>query len=697
MDLQAPVQFVKGVGPRRAEALAKLGVRTAEDLLLHLPMRYEDRRSFARVADLRPGVRISVAGEIAAAGLRRARRMTIYEIRLDDGSGRLKAVWFNQPFLKDVLARGKRVVLFGLVERDAFGSRLLVMRSPQHEVVEGEAEGGVHTGRIVPVYEKLGPLTAKPLRRILAHLAEQVKGTLPDPLPPDLRERLGVVGRSEALVRVHRPGEEDDLDLLNRSRSPGHVRLILEELLLFQLGLARRRSGLRAERKRAAFLVTDGVREAVKRILPFPLTGAQKRVLREIADDLGSPHPMNRLVQGDVGSGKTLVALLSMVVVLENGHQAAFMAPTEILAEQHFLTFRRLLKRCPYQVELLTSAVKGSERERALARVAGGEAHIVIGTHALIQEGVVFRRLGLAVVDEQHRFGVLQREDLRRKGYDADVLVMTATPIPRTLALTAYGDLDVSVVDEKPPGRAPIRTELRSASERRLVLELVKRAVADGRQAYVVYPLVEESEKLEDVKAATEASREWAAALPGVRVGLLHGRMKSAEKEEAMGGFSRGEIQVLVSTTVIEVGVDVANATVMVVEHAERFGLAQLHQLRGRVGRGAASSACVLLAYGRLSDVARARLEVMVETEDGFAIAEKDLGIRGPGDFFGTRQWGMPTFRVAHLIRDVDLIERAREEALRLVSEGPTGLPAPLAGFLEEGGWERRFGLARVG
>ncbi len=696
MDLQAPVQYVKGVGPLRAEALAQAGVRTAEDLLLHLPMRYEDRRSFARVADLRPGMRVSVSGEIAVAGLRRARRMTIYELRFDDGSGRLKVVFFNQPYLRETLPRGKKVVLFGLVERDAMASRLLVMRSPQYEIVEGDELGGIHTGRLVPVYERLGPLTVKPLRRILAHLAEQVPADLPDPLPDDLRERLVVIGRGEALRRVHRPGDGDRLELLNAFRSPAHVRLILEELLLFQIGLARRRVGVRAERKRAAFEVRDAARQAVKRILPFPLTGAQKRVLREIADDLRSPHPMNRLVQGDVGSGKTLVALLAMVVVLENGYQAAFMAPTEILAEQHFLTFRRLLRHCSYRVDLLTSAVKGRDRAEMLARIASGEAQIVIGTHALIQEGVEFRRLGLAVADEQHRFGVLQREDLRKKGYDADVLVMTATPIPRTLALTAYGDLDVSIVDEKPPGRTPIRTLLRPASERREVLDLVKRAVAEGRQAYVVYPLVEESEKLEDVRAATEASAEWAAALPAVRVGLLHGRMKSAEKEQTMGAFSGGEIQVLVSTTVIEVGVDVPNATVMVIEHAERFGLAQLHQLRGRVGRGAASSSCVLLAYGRLSEVARSRLDVMVSTEDGFAIAERDLEIRGPGDFFGTRQWGMPTFRAAHLIRDRDLLERARTEAFRLVGDGRP-LPPALAGFLEKGGWERRFGLARVG
>jgi ATP-dependent DNA helicase RecG len=696
MDIQAPVQYVKGVGPQRAEALAKVGVRTAEDLLLHLPMRYEDRRSFARVADLRPGMRVSVAGEVAVAGLRRARRMTIYEVRLDDGSGRLKAIFFNQPYLRETLPRGRRVVLFGLVERDAMGSRLLVMRSPQYEVVEGDEPGGIHTGRLVPVYEKLGPLTVKPLRRILAHLAEQLPPDLPDPIPLDVRERLAVVGRGEALRRVHRPGDADRLELLNAFRSPGHVRLILEELLLFQVGLARRRAGVRAERKRAAFEVRDAAREAVKRILPFPLTGAQRRVLREIADDLRSPHPMNRLVQGDVGSGKTLVALLAMVVVLENGYQAAFMAPTEILAEQHFLTFRRLLRRCPYRVDLLTSAVKGKERAETLARIAGGTARIVIGTHALIQEGVEFHRLGLAVADEQHRFGVLQRDDLRRKGYDADVLVMTATPIPRTLALTAYGDLDVSLVDEKPPGRTPVTTVLRPAAERRAVVDLVRREVAAGRQAYVVYPLVEESDKLEDVRAATEASAEWAAALPGVRVGLLHGRMRSAEKEEAMGAFSRGELQVLVSTTVVEVGVDVPNATVMVIEHAERFGLAQLHQLRGRVGRGEAPSTCVLLGHGRLSEVARARLDVMVSTEDGFAIAERDLEIRGPGDFFGTRQWGMPTLRVAHLVRDRDLLERARAEAFRLVGEsGP--LPPSLATFLEQGGWERRFGLARVG
>jgi ATP-dependent DNA helicase RecG len=695
MDLGTAVQYVKGVGPPRAVALAQVGVRTLEDLLYHLPLRYEDRRSFVRIADLRPGMKVAIAGTIAVAGLRRARRMTLYEVRVEDQSGRLKALWFNQPFLRDVLPRGQRVVLFGGVERDARGGRGLLMASPEYEVVAADDAPGVHTGRIVPIYEKRGPLSGKVLRRILTHLAELIPDDLEDPLPPEVRARLGVGGRAEALRGVHRPGPEASLEALNRSRSPAHLRLILEEFFLFQLGLARRRKGIRGARKGISFEITDRTREVVKRILPFHLTSAQKRVLREIADDMRSLQPMNRLIQGDVGSGKTMVALLSMVVALENGHQAAFMAPTEILAEQHFLNFRRLLAKSPYRVDLLTSALPGKERTAVLARLSSGEAQIAVGTHALIQEGVTFRALGLAVIDEQHRFGVLQREDLMRKGYALDVLVMTATPIPRTLALTAYGDLDVSVVDEKPPGRTPIRTLHRPASGRREVLDLVRAEIAGGHQAYVVYPLVEESEKLEDVRAAVEMTAEWRAALPGARVGLLHGRLKSGEKEEVMAAFTRGEIQVLVATTVVEVGVDVANATVMVVEHAERFGLAQLHQLRGRVGRGGGPSSCVLLSHGRLSDVARARLEVMVKTADGFVIAEKDLEIRGPGDFFGTRQWGMPAFRVGRLLRDRDLLERARGEAFRYLEEAPP--PGPLRAFLEQGGWERRFGLARVG
>jgi ATP-dependent DNA helicase RecG len=698
MDLATSVQYVKGIGPQRAEVLAKAGVATVEDLLFHLPLRYEDRRSFAKLGELRPGLRVSVAGEIVAAGLRRARRMTLFEVRIEDGSGRLKALWFNQPYLKDTLTKGRRVVLFGTVEPDTYTPRQLMMASPEAEVLEPDDEG-VHTGRLVPVYEKLGPLSGKTLRRVQARLLDALQGPLPDNLPDDVRERLQVVPRGEAFRRVHHPGEGASEAVLNRARDPGHVRLILEEFFLFQLGLAARHRALRGTRKGIAFEITDRTREAVKRVLPFALTGAQKRVLREIADDMRAPSPMNRLVQGDVGSGKTLVGLLAMLVAVESGYQAAFMAPTEILAEQHFLTFRRLLARTSYRVALLTSARKGKERKEALASLASGATHIAVGTHALIQRGADFRHLGLAVVDEQHRFGVLQREELRKKGAGADVLVMTATPIPRTLALTAYGDLDVSMVDEKPPGRMPVRTLHHAVSERRTVLDLVRREVAAGRQAYVVYPLIEESEKLEDVKAATQMAEEWASALPGVRVGLLHGRLKGPEKEGVMAAFASGETQVLVATTVVEVGVDVPNATVMVIEHAERFGLAQLHQLRGRVGRGGHGGTCILLTNGRLSAVAQERLDVLVRSEDGFAIAEKDLEIRGPGEFFGTRQSGLPAFRAAKLLRDRELLEKARREAFAWLDAQPPGELGPglLKTFLEQGGWERRFGLARVG
>jgi ATP-dependent DNA helicase RecG len=697
VDLDGPVQFIRGVGPERAAALAKAGVTSVEDLLYYLPFRYEDRRSFAAIRDLQAGMRVSVSGTIVVAGLRRTRRLSLYEAQIEDGTGRLKALWFNQPFLRQTLERGKKVVLYGTVERDPYGPRRLMMSSPQHEVIDDDDADPIHTGRIVPIYEKLGALSGKMLRRVLVPLARELPDDLPDPLPADTRQRLALVARGTALREVHAP-EAPELAVLNAARSPGHVRLILEELFLFQLGLALRREAVRERRKGLTVEVTERAREAVKKILPFHLTGAQKRVLREIADDMKAPYPMNRLVQGDVGSGKTMVALLAMSLAVENQAQAAFMAPTEILAEQHYLTFKRLLLRVGYRVELLTSAVKGKERAAVLARIAAGEAHIVVGTHALIQGDVHYQRLGLAVIDEQHRFGVLQRRELSAKGTLVDVLVMTATPIPRTLALTAYGDLDVSVVDERPPGRQPVRTIQRARSARREVVEMVRREVAAGHQAYVVYPLVEESEKLEDVQAATAMFEEWKAALPKVSVGLLHGRMKSVEKEAVMAAFAGGATSVLVATTVIEVGVDVPNATLMIVEHAERFGLAQLHQLRGRVGRGRAASSCVLLTHGKLSDEGRARTEVMVATEDGFVIAEKDLEIRGPGDFFGTRQSGLPTFRVANLVRDRDLLEAARREAFRLAATWKESRPPDeLRAFLEGGGWERRFRLARVG
>lgn len=696
-DLSAPVQFARGVGPQRAEALVRLGITSVGDLLYHVPLRYEDRRHCVPIAELRPGERASVAGVITVSGLRRGRRFSLFEARVEDDSGRLKVLWFNQPFLKDVLVRGRRVLLYGPVELDAYGGGRPMMSAPQYEVLEGERAPDPQAVGVVPVYERLGPLSGKALRRLLLALAEQVPEDLPDPLPSEVRGRLGVVALGTALRAVHRPDPAADVAALNSFRGPGHVRLILEEFFLFQLGLAWRRLGLRAHRKGAAFEIDVAVREAVRRVLPFPLTGAQRRVLREIGDDLRSPYPMNRLVQGDVGSGKTMVALLAMLVALENGYQAAFMAPTEILAEQHHLTFRRLLERRPHSLELVTAALKGRERRAVLERLASGETRLAVGTHALIQEGVRFARLGLAVIDEQHRFGVLQRDDLARKGYDVDVLVLTATPIPRTLALTAYGDLDLSLLDERPPGRTPIRTLQRGAGQRAAVVNLLAAELEAGRQAYIVYPLVEESEKLEDVRAAAQMAAEWQALLPGRRVGLLHGRLASAEKDAVMHAFAAGHIDVLVATTVIEVGVDVPNASVMVIEHAERFGLAQLHQLRGRVGRGRAASTCVLMSHGRLSAEARARIEVMVATDDGFAIAEKDLELRGPGDFLGTRQSGLPRFRIGQLLRDRELLEQARRAASEVATELRATPEHPLRAFLEAGEWERRFGLARVG
>jgi ATP-dependent DNA helicase RecG len=698
-DLTAPVQFLKGVGPRRAAGLAKLGVTSVEDLLHHLPMRYEDRSRLVPIADLQPGQRVAVAGEVTVAGIRRARRMPLFEALIQDERGhRLKALWFNQGFLKDVIERGKKIVLFGLVERDAYAGGRLMMSSPEYELVADPAAVLAHAGRVVPVYEKLGPLTGRMLRRLLVGVVEQLATDVGDPLPPAVRRALGVTTRCAALREVHMPPPGADVDQLNRARSPAHIRLIMEEFFLFQLGLARRqREHASGRGEGTSFVVTDGIRAAIKRLLPYRLTGAQKRVLREIAADLQGPRPMNRLLQGDVGCGKTIVALISMIIAVENGYQAAFMAPTEILAEQHLISVRRWLADSPYRVELISAGVKGRERAELLGRIGAGETQIVVGTHALIQRGVRFARLGLAVIDEQHRFGVIQRDALRRKGYRVDTLVMTATPIPRTLALTAYGDLDVSVIDEMPPGRSPVRTLVRTASDRRDIEARVRSEVASGRQVYVVYPLVEESDKLEDVRAATQMRERWCAALPEARVGLLHGRMKSAEKEQSMLGFANGQTDVLVATTVVEVGVDVPNATLMVIEHAERFGLSQLHQLRGRVGRGADRSTCVLVRHGRPSKEGRARIDAMVSTQDGFIIAERDLEIRGPGDFFGTRQWGMPTFRVSHLLRDRDLLESARDEAHRYADRVDTDPAAgALRAFLAER-WAERFGLARVG
>jgi len=510
---------------------------------------------------------------------------------------------------------------------------------------------------------------------------------------------MSLLGRREAFERIHFPPPEEPLAPYQDGTSEAHRRLAFEELFFLQLGLALRRQGVRAEARGTAFEMTPAIRERLKRVLPFKLTGGQRQALQEILADLRSPHPMHRLLQGDVGCGKTIVALLAALLVIANGHQAAFMAPTEVLAEQHFLGLRRLLEGSGVRLGLFTKGGKAAERREREAALAAGEIDLAIGTHALIQEEIRFARLGLAIIDEQHRFGVVQRQSLRGKGASPDLLVMTATPIPRSLALTVYGDLDVSSIRELPPGRTPVRTHLRGPESRGQILEFLRREVRAGRQAYVVFPLVEETEK-SDLKAATEGAERLANDLPGITLGLLHGRLKSAEKEAAMAAFVAGEAQVLVATTVIEVGIDVPNASLIVIEHAERFGLSQLHQLRGRVGRAEHPSHCILLTSSdALGDEARARLAAMVATHDGFRIAEEDLRLRGPGDFFGTRQWGLPPLRVANLLRDRLLLETAREAAAEWSDAIAAGRGPGLEDLLSRvrAAWGARLGVAAAG
>jgi ATP-dependent DNA helicase RecG len=740
--LQTPLQYLKGVGPRRAADLQRVGLTTVEDLLYRFPIRYEDRGSFQTIASLKPGVSASIVAEIVGCGIRPTRRprFKIFEMLVRDATGSLRAIWFNQPFLNDVFRPHQRVVLFGKLELTPHG---LQMQSPQYEIVpaeektpptgaaqldarpEGRAYGRpdpaavgptfrsgattaggttpgdtpdedemLHTGRIVPVYEKTGQLTTK-VQRVLVHRAlAQLSAEMPDPLPAAVLERQGLIDRRTALHDVHFPAEGTSVDTLNAFRTPAHRRLIFEEFFLFQLGLVLRKRRAEEDRKPRSAVITDAIRDAVRKVLPFRLTGDQRKVIAEIVEDMKRPQPMNRLLQGDVGSGKTIVALMAAIVAMENGFQVAFMAPTEILAEQHFINIRRLLELSRFRVALLTGSTPAKKRREIQAELSGGSLHLVVGTHALVEDPVGFRELGLVVIDEQHRFGVLQRAHLREKGQHPDVLVMTATPIPRTLALTTYGDLDVSVMREMPPGRYPIKTIAKPETRRDEIYAFIRTQLDEGRQAYVIYPLVEESEKV-DLRAATEMADHLSADIfPTYRVALLHGRMKQDEKDRVMHAFARGEYHILVSTTVVEVGVDVANAAVMLVEHAERFGLSQLHQLRGRVGRGPHQSYCVLLYQYPITDQGRERLKALTDTTDGFEIAERDLELRGPGDFFGTRQSGLPTLRVGNLLRDHALMEEARREATMALDD-----PAQqelLASFVRES-WAQRFGLVGVG
>jgi ATP-dependent DNA helicase RecG len=692
LDLATPLQFLKGVGPRKAADLRRAGLTTVEDLFYRLPFRYEDRSRMQPIASLRPGARAAVLGEIKSARLAITRRrgFKIFNAVISDASGAIRCTWMNQAFLADVLQPHLNVVIFGDVKLDSSGLHFL---NPEYEVVTDDLTG-VHTGRIVPFYEKTGVVTPNMQRKLVRHALNELPAQIADILPEDLRSRLHLVPRRAAIEESHFPPNDASIEELNAFRTPSQRRLIFEEFFLFQIGHAWRRHAAGTELKAFVPTVDDRIRAAAAKILPFKLTAGQRQAIKEIVDDMQRPQPMHRLLQGDVGAGKTIVALLAALVAMENGLQVAFMAPTEILAGQHFGTIAKLLSQSRFRVDLLTGSTPGLHKHTLHSHIERGTTNLIVGTHALVQESIKFHKLGLVVIDEQHRFGVAQRGALRAKGLRPDVLLMTATPIPRTLALTDYSELDVSKITDLPPGRTPVKTWVKPESRRDEIYQAVRDELDRGRQAYVIYPLVEGSEKI-DLKSATEmADHLQAEIFPAYTVALLHGRMKSDAKERIMHAFAAGQINILVSTTVVEVGVDVPNASIMIVEHAERFGLSQLHQLRGRVGRGAVESHCFLMYQAPWTDDARERLKALASTTDGFAIAEKDLELRGPGDFFGTRQSGLPRLRTGDLVRDRGIMEDAHREARRLVDEG--GLVGDLLQFVQQR-WEQQFGLIEVG
>ena len=696
-ELSLPIESVRGVGPRTSQLLAKKNLTTIEDLLYFLPRGYEDRRTVYRITETVPGVKQTVSGRITLAGIRFYGRRKIFEITVDDGHGTLKAKWFkgHEAFLRGTFRPEKRIILTGKILGFPFEREMI---HPDFEILDDHEDQLLHFRRIVPVYSETEGLQQKVLRRIMWHVVRDYAPLLKSHIPQEICRRHQLMAIRDAVRQVHFPDLNQKIEAYQESRSDAHRSLIYDEFFFFQLGMALKKRGELLEQG-IAFRPGGEMLKRFFKALPFTLTQAQQRVINEIQQDMTSVRSMNRLLQGDVGSGKTIVSMAAMIIACENGYQAAIMAPTEILAEQHYRNLRVWSEIIGLRIELLTGSLKTSEKNNLQARLLAGNIDIAIGTHALIQENVVFRNLGLVVVDEQHRFGVLQRAMLRKKGMVPDVLVMTATPIPRTLAMTVYGDLDLSVIDELPPGKKEIRTKVFSEAQRNRVYEIIRREVQKGHQVFIVYPLVAESENL-DLKDATRMSEHLQKEIfPESHIGLIHGRMRGAAKEQVMEAFIRKEIQILVSTTVIEVGIDIPKASLMVIEHAERFGLSQLHQLRGRVGRSDIPSFCILLVQHNRSDDARKRLRIMEETNDGFRIAEEDLIIRGPGEFMGTRQAGLPDFRVANIVRDGHILNHARTDAFALVEDDPV-LEQPGHRFLLETllkRWTGRLDLAKTG
>jgi len=708
------IRYAKGVGPKRALLFEKLGIRTIEDALWVLPWRYEDRSLISSMFTLVAGDKATVSGVVDRTTLRRIprRNMTLVSVFVRDGTGSVEAVFFNQPYLEKTFKAGMQVVLSGMISVAPGRRTHWQMRTPQFEIVDPEEDMLLHVGRIVPVYHETKGLTSRHLRRMLRILLDEHQEQLQEILPRAIRNHHQWPDIGEAMRSVHFPNQKTPLHDLNTWQSPAHRRLAFEECFVLQVALAIRQLTNQAQTPGIAFKPHTPLIDQLHAQLPFLLTDSQSRVINEIHQDMVRPSPMNRLIQGDVGSGKTIVALHAILLACGSGYQAVLMVPTEILAEQHFLNLQKYFDKLGIKMALVSGGRSFKERSKIYQQISAGEIQLVIGTHALLEETVQFFKLGLVVVDEQHKFGVLQRAALRTKGICPDVVVMTATPIPRTLAMTAYGDLDVSVIDQMPPGRKSINTKVFRHSSRFRAYSLIRKQIEAGRQAYIVYPLVAESENIALEAAIQAAERLQNEEFPSFSVGLLHGQMKSKEKTKVMTAFKDGHLQILVATTVIEVGLDVPNATVMAIEHADRFGLAQLHQLRGRVGRGTDQSFCLLISSAQgmkktpeinsgeasfrsknmkyvhelplglketwvsqqiptVTQSAQQRLKAMVNCSDGFAIAEQDLRIRGPGEFLGTRQWGVPEFRVADLVRDSHLLEQARNEAFALIQQDP--------------------------
>jgi ATP-dependent DNA helicase RecG len=693
------IQYIKGVGPQRVKLLSRIGIKTTRDALYYLPYRYEDRSNLKKISDLQYGTTETVLGKVISAEVIRIprRNLKIFELTLNDGSGLLKGKWFNQPFMKNNFKVGQEVVLCGIIKKNPYLGIGFEMENPEYEIVtdgpstQSRDDAFIHSNRVVPVYRTTSGLSVRQFRAIMFNLANTCIADVSDPVPLDILKRNGLPGLTESLSGVHFPESNVDIALLNRGSTQFHKRLAFDELFNLELGLAVMKKGNVLE-KGITFNPEGVLLQRLIDKLPFRLTGAQEKVFSEIVEDMKRPYPMNRLIQGDVGCGKTVVALMAIMVAAECGYQSALMVPTEILAEQHFINIHSIAEDLGLKICLLTGSVK----DRPLNEIASGDMDIIVGTHALIQEGVVFKNLGLVIVDEQHRFGVMQRALLRKKALNPDVIVMTATPIPRTLALTLYGDLDYSIIDELPPERTPIETLLFSPKQKEAIYKFIKGEVKEGRQVYVVYPLIEESEKT-DLRSAIKGKQAFENSFPELKVGLVHGKIKPQEREQIMRSFKQGELDLLVSTTVIEVGVDVSNATLMLIIHAERFGLSQLHQLRGRVGRGSYRSYCILIGYEPYGEDARRRLNIMVSSNDGFKIAEEDLDIRGPGEFFGTRQSGMPDLKIANIVRDAKLLSIARGEAFTLIQKDPDLNGFPLLKNSLERFWAGKIELFKTG